>query len=673
MTDMILTENKQALTTKRPLILAPAGRKDSFLAAIAAGADAVYCGLKNFSARMEAKNFTIEELSCLTQLAHDKDVKVYVALNSLVKQGELDKAARLLEKLQKNVNPDAIIINDLSFVHLAKQTGFSGELHFSTLANISFGAALKLMRPDLGISRIVIPRELGIDEIKSLASACPQGLELEMFVHGALCYGISGRCYWSSFLGGKSGLRGRCVQPCRRLYTQNEQTGSFFSCKDLSLDVLLKVLLNIQKIRALKIEGRKKGPHYVFYTVKAYRILRDYPTDPKMKKEAIQLLAQSLGRKGTHFYFLPQRPQNPVNDNDQTGSGLFLGKTKGSKQKPYLNPREALLAGDNLRLGYEDEPWHTMIKLNKYVPKKGRLYLKPSSRFLIRKETPVFLIDRREQALDMLLSELNKELLQKKPDIKKPDINVVPVISRTKFPKRRLKRIKPFEIYIYRNYNNKKVQKQTGFWTSGENLNKSFKGVMADFWWWLPPVIWPEEESRFQTLVKFILKNKGRNFVLNAPWQIALFKNPEDSNLWAGPFCNIANTLAINSLSLLGFKGVIISPELSRDDYFAISTQSPLPLGIVISGTWPICVTRIMSENLKTETLFKSPKGEQAWVRKNGSNYFIYPNWKLDITAHKKELERAGFCMFVHLIEPLPEKVKLKKRPGLWNWDLNLL
>jgi len=200
-----------------PEILAPAGNRASFLAALAAGADAVYCGMKHFSARMMAKNFTLEELASLTRLAHDMGIKVYVAFNSLLKPDDLNKAARLAEALGRWVKPDALIISDLSFVQLVRQTGFSGELHLSTLANVNFPAALNLIRGKLGIDRVVVPRELNIDEVKALAGACPDGLGLEVFIHGALCYAVSGRCYWSSYFGGKSGLRGRCVQPCLSL------------------------------------------------------------------------------------------------------------------------------------------------------------------------------------------------------------------------------------------------------------------------------------------------------------------------------------------------------------------------------------------------------------------------------------------------------------------------
>ncbi len=134
-----------------------------------------------------------------------------------------------------------------------------------------------------------------------MAEACPKDLDLEIFVHGALCHCVSGRCYWSSYLGGKSGLRGRCVQPCRRLYTQGKQQSErLFSCSDLSLDVLTKPLLSMPKVAAWKIEGRKKGPHYVFYTVKAYQMLRDNPNDAKIKRLRTSLIRRLATNKSLH-------------------------------------------------------------------------------------------------------------------------------------------------------------------------------------------------------------------------------------------------------------------------------------------------------------------------------------------------------------------------------------
>lgn len=658
---------KEAETFQPPSILAPAGNKDSFLAAIAAGADAIYCGLKQFSARMEAKNFSLEELALLVRLAHDKEIEVYVTLNSLLKTGDIDRAGKLVESLQRLVKPDALIIQDIALIQLARQTGYSGKIHLSTLANVSFAAALELFQKKIKIDRVVLPRELNVDEIKTVAMACPKDLDLEVFIHGALCYGISGRCYWSSYLGGKSGLRGRCVQPCRRVYSQNEQKKRFFSSLDLSLDVLVKVLLSIPKIRVWKIEGRKKGPHYVYNTVTAYRLLRDNVGNPKIKKEALYLLSQALGRTGTHYNFLPQRPQNPLQIDVQTGSGLFVGRVKGTKLKPFLTTRKELLSGDVLRVGYEDEPWHSINMVSKYVPKGGRFYLQPFSQRTPAKGIPVFLRDRREKSLEEELAKLEKRM--KSMTVSK----VSSSMFNARLPKRTREKSAALDLHVYRELGKPKPQKNVGLWLSPYVQKKLPKGFVSRIWWWLPPTIWPEEEKKIKELVDIAQKRGSRNFVLNATWQMVLFPSPKKLNIWAGPFCNISNVLAIKTLASLNFAGVIVSPELGQEDYFLMPKHSPLPLGIVISGNWPFCISRIVSKNLKAEKPFTSPKGEEGWVKKFGSDYWVYPNWKLDLRGKKDALKRAGYILFVNLIEPLPKEVKLKKRPGSWNWDLGLL
>lgn len=310
--DTIVRRKPGSFKGPKPEILAPAGQRDSFLAALAAGADAIYCGLKSYSARMAAHNFAPSELASLIELAHAQDVKVYLTVNTMLKPEDLQPLGRQLDWVNRHATPDALIVQDLAVPALARQVGYSGEIHLSTLANVTMPAMLPRLITTLGVQRVVLPRELNVDEIKQMADACPPDLGLELFVHGALCYGVSGRCYWSSYMGGKSGLRGRCVQPCRRLYTQQAPARRYFSCQDLSLDVLAKVVAGIPQVRAWKIEGRKKGPHYVYYTVAAYKMLRDEGQDPQAKKVAVGLLEQSLGRPGTHYNFLPQRPQNPV-------------------------------------------------------------------------------------------------------------------------------------------------------------------------------------------------------------------------------------------------------------------------------------------------------------------------------------------------------------------------
>jgi putative protease len=653
------------IAESKPAVLAPAGSRASFLAALAAGAEAVYCGLKQFTARMEAKNFTVEELTGLVALAHAKGTRVFVTLNTLLKPDELDAAGKLLDRLNRQVRPDAVIVQDLAMAQLVRQTGFGGQVIWSTLANITFPAALGTLAQGLPIDSLVLPRELNIDEIKLMAGACPPGLGLEVFIHGALCYAVSGRCYWSSFLGGKSGLRGRCVQPCRRLYAQEGPSSRFFSCLDLSVDVLVKVLRGIPQIRAWKIEGRKKGPHYVYYIVTGYRLLRDHGTDPQAKKDGLHFIARALGRPGTHYHFLPQRPQVPIDVGEQTGSGLLIGRVKGAAPSLSFTPHEELLPGDLLRIGYEDAPGHRIERIGRGVPKGGRHTISPAAGS-IPKGTPVFLIDRREKALEELLAGLEAELPAVPPEA--PGASAF----RVRLPRPARVPHAVTEMQVLRVAPRSGPAGPTGIWLSQGALEGLPARGLRSAWWWLPPVIFPDEEPEAIRLVRSVLDRGGRTFVLNAPGQTALFTGVAGAKLWAGPFCNLANPLALQTAAALGVTGAIVSPELGGADFLSLPGRSPLPLGIVVAGNWPLCIARTVAGELDLERPFRSPKGEEAWTARYGSQYWVFPNWRLDLRDQRENLRRAGFSLFVHLVEPVPQAVALKDRPGLWNWNIGM-
>ncbi|WP_243310755.1 peptidase U32 family protein [Fundidesulfovibrio agrisoli] len=653
-----------------PEILAPAGDAQSFLAALSAGADAVYCGLKHFSARMQADNFSIQELARLTTLAHDMGRKVYVAMNTLVKPGEEGKAGRLADRLARVVHPDALIIQDLGSAVVARQAGYKGELHLSTLANVSSPSALAVM-PQLGISRVVLPRELNVDEMRLMAAACPEGVELEAFVHGALCHNISGRCWWSSFLGGKSGLRGRCVQPCRRVFDRKGHPGRYFSCQDLSLDILAKALLTIPQVKAWKIEGRKKGPHYVYYTTTAYRVLRDSPDDPNAKKAALSYIEQALGRPSTHYGFLPQKARNPVDAMSQTGSGMLVGRVNLREGRKYfVNPRQPLLAGDLLRLGYEDEPGHQVARVTRSVPKGGRFdFTVNPAAGRPRAGMSVFLIDRREPELMRRIEALQAQL-DKIPELDSVESKYAPVMPKPYKPARG-ERCE--SVHIWRQPPKGPAKGAAGVWVSATKTQHLPLGRAASTWWWLPPVIWPNEEKDFADILEVILKRGGKRFVLNAPWQVGLLRKRREMELWAGPFCNVSNPLALSMLKDMGFDGAIISPELSGEEVMSLPKRSPLPLGVVTFGLWPLGISRTLSQDIKSCEPLTSPKGEICFATRYGQNFWIYPNWELDLTEKEDSLCKAGFMQMIHMREPLPKGMERKDRGCVFNWDIGVL
>lgn len=648
-----------------PQILAPAGDKEAFLAALAAGADAIYCGLKRFSARATATNFDVSEMAALTDLAHRKDSAVHVTLNTLIKPDELADCRQMIQSISTDVLADGIIFQDPAIIELARQVGFKGELHLSTIGNVSFPKALDTLQHLDRVTRVVVPRELTVDEMKIMAAHCPENIALEVFIHGALCYAVSGRCYWSSFLGGKSSLRGRCVQPCRRIYRQKNAGDRFFSCTDLSLDVLVKVLKPIEKITAWKIEGRKKGAHYVYYTASAYKMLRDEGHDPKIRKDAQGLLDQALGRQGTHYNFLSHRRYNPLDSDRQTGSGLRIGMISMGAKAPYFKPRLPLFPNDRLRVGYEDQKGHVTIKIKRSVPKGGTFQIPSTNRRQLTKEMPVFLIDRREAALDKMIKTLEGSLRQ--PKKQKPS-------SKSCFKMTRPARLssKTIQASVYRRLPPRVSGSESGIWIDDNIAKTTPKALLRKIWFWLPPVIWPESEDTVVEQISTLLKRGARQFVLNALWQNSFFKTTKGCSLWAGPFCNIANPLAIGQAAQMGFMGATVSPELGQAHLLALPRQSPLPLAIVIKGNWPLGLSRILSGSIKPNKPFLSPKGEAAWVAQYGDSYWLYPNWLLDLTTHTKALAKAGYQKLITLHEPIPKGIQIKKRPGTWNWDHDL-
>lgn len=248
-------------------LLAPAGNAECFFAAINNGANAVYIGLSDFSARKNAENFTKENIRYYVAYAHVFNVKVYVAVNTLVKNAEFDKFVSTV-KYAYEAGADAFIVQDVFLAETLKNTFPEIVLHLSTQGGVNNveGAEYALSK---GFSRVILARETQINEIKEIAKLT----ETEVFVHGALCSSFSGHCYISSFVGGNSGNRGLCKQPCRRAYTleSSENKGKYaISLSDLCLIDKLKDLKEAG-VKSVKIEGRMRTPEYVASVVKAYR------------------------------------------------------------------------------------------------------------------------------------------------------------------------------------------------------------------------------------------------------------------------------------------------------------------------------------------------------------------------------------------------------------------
>ncbi len=240
------------------------GNEESLKSAVLSGADAVYFGMGNFNARRNAQNFTDEQLKNAIEYCHARGVKVHITLNTLIKDCELTEVYDAIRKIA-TLGADAVIVQDLGVAKAVKTICPSLEMHASTQMSVGTLEGLKILK-DLGFSRAVLPRELSFDEIKYLCEHSP--IDLEIFIHGALCMCVSGQCLMSAVLGSRSGNRGLCAQPCRLPFKAEKGTGHDLSLKDLSLIEHIPELAEMG-ICSFKIEGRMKRPEYVSAAVKA--------------------------------------------------------------------------------------------------------------------------------------------------------------------------------------------------------------------------------------------------------------------------------------------------------------------------------------------------------------------------------------------------------------------
>lgn len=302
-------------------LLAPAGNIACLKAACLAGADAVYLSGKRFGARAFAANFDERSLRWAKRVTASLQKKLYITLNTIVFENEWPLLQQTLD-FYETLQPDALIIQDFGVAAELQKRQSNIPRHLST-QGAWFGVAGLEELKKLGITRVILPRELSLDEIKEVAATYPD-LELEMFVHGAMCYSISGHCYWSIALGTRSGNRGTCAQPCRREYSNNGQLHQhLFSPGDLRL---LNDLPQISAagLASIKIEGRMKTPEYVYQVVSAYRAALDGENTSENNLDEVYSRVSHSG-----FINGAQSPQSWRTADNPGREGVIIGRATG--------------------------------------------------------------------------------------------------------------------------------------------------------------------------------------------------------------------------------------------------------------------------------------------------------------------------------------------------------
>lgn len=334
-------------------LLAPAGSMESLYAAVNNGADAVYLGGSKFSARAYASNFNNEKMQEAVQYCHAYNVKIYVTMNTLLKEKELKEAIKYVGYLYE-IGVDALIVQDLGLVKLIRERYPEFEIHASTQMTVHNGEGAIYFK-DKGFTRIVLSRELSLEEIEYISKEL--NIETEMFIHGALCVAYSGKCLMSSMIGGRSGNRGRCAQPCRKEYileseNNGKKRGYLLSPKDMcTIDNIEDIIKS--NAYSLKIEGRMKRPEYVAGVVQNYRAAIDRVLHNSVydNKKGKKVLLQLFNREGfSNAYLKKNTGRDMMSYNFPKNTGVEVGKvTEGNK----VLLSSSVAVGDGIR--YRDK------------------------------------------------------------------------------------------------------------------------------------------------------------------------------------------------------------------------------------------------------------------------------------------------------------------------------
>ncbi len=593
-----------------PELLAPAGNGDCLKAAAAMGADAVYLAGKSFGARNYADNFDDDELREWVRYARLRGVRVHVAVNTLVGDREIPALKEYLRFLEK-IGVDALIIQDLAVLSIAKELELNLELHGSTQLTVHNLKGAEAAR-ELGFSRVVLARELPFDEIKHISGNC--GIETEIFVHGAMCMSYSGQCLMSSALGGRSGNRGRCAQPCRLPYTVGGREKFCLSLKDMSLIEHIDRVIE-SGAASLKIEGRMKGPAYVGSVVKAYRDCLDQRRQPT--KREIDLLNSVFYRGGqTAGYFTGNigasmftfsKPDNPYLKNSENACREILDEV-GSRAREFSVEAEAWMrfaVGERIRLELRSGELQAVTEsLEPVEPAR----LKPLSGEKIKNQIAktgdsVFRLvninveiegegfaplseinDLRRRALSSLEEQLAaRGRVEQKP---LPKFNAVSAeysgFTATVTNVEQFLAVKSFE-----------RAENTRFELVGVPISlleeKIFDGDRERIVIEPPSIMFSEEYARYEERLKEL---KARGFNKLRVHNISELGRHEEFILFGSQRLNIANSISMSAAyENLGLSSVMASAELSLPQIRDMVNNSPVTTEVCAYGYQPLMIT----------------------------------------------------------------------------------
>ena len=635
---------------------------ESFRAAVENGADAIYLGLKQFSARASATNFSLEELAVLLPFAHKRNVSIYVALNSTLTASDYPGILDLLQSLS-DLKVDALIVQDPGIFFLVRQFFPSLKLHASTLMAIHNHAGVNQLER-MGARRVVLARELNLREITDIADHTR--VELEIFVHGALCYSYSGLCLASSFRGGHSGLQGRCVQPCRLQFKQGRKEGFFLSCNDLCA---LSLLPELKKLRlaAFKIEGRMKSADYVAKMVRAYRLVLDArpENDKEALTEARALLASSPSRRLTTGYFADNFNAEILSPHRSGSSGQWVGTVKQIEGKRILVAlRHELRPGDRLRPesseGKEKQAFTVseIFSVNGEPLHFGRAGEKVllTCKLGLRRDERLMRVGTKDKSYGGVWQRIRNEIPAGEPFGRKflqPE-NIGRLWPH--FDPTEHREGETLIIKVAHAGDLVRAFESPAGWVmltaTRPNLERVAKQRLSAerkrrFAWSLPPLIAQKDDRYYRLAARWYCERDFHSWELNNWGHFDFFENRQKLNLFAGYRFNVRNNAAMAELAQAGCRWSVLSLEITREELQLLSQGTCSTTPVVSLFSWPPLFTSRLVPSLDENKPFRTPRDETYFFEKKGGTASIYADRPVNWLGHLPSLRSYGFRSFL--------------------------
>lgn len=631
-------------------LLVPAGSVDSFRAAVRGGADAVYLGLKQFNARVRANNFSEDQLPAIMQEARNHGVKVYITLNTVIKNKEVSTLLDFLAYLEK-VGVDAIIVQDWGVFTLAQRHFPKLTVHASTQMGTHNSAGVRFASQQ-GIKRVVLARELTASEIETISEepAC----ELEVFIHGALCYSFSGQCFFSSYIGGRGANRGLCSQPCRMIYKDESQQKYLFNLKDnQQLENLER--LNLQGVHSLKVEGRMKSADYVFQVASAYRLALDYP---EQQEEAARMLQLDFGRPKTG-YFLGKDVSEAIAANSNTGIQLGEIIRASKKEITFFSPHE-LKNNDRIRIRLVRNNQTVNVKLEDIWVENGRYTVPYSGEGPVKPGDEVYWIGRREQSFPSRLPKVTAPQIRLSVQQKNQIIAQQQIAGKSSPVEKLFLRIDDTEWFQFIRVDEVEHILLSLSRHQWENFNFDQKFVpknASKLAIELPKFIAEAHLDFWQKLAQTAADKGIRHFYLSHLSQKLLL--PKSAEVHCNEQVYVYNDAASSYLKSQQIKNFCYSIENDFENLASLKNKQ----GIVVMHTLPELFYSRMPVKLENEENQFKDEFDKTYTKltKDGISIVI-PDRPVNLFAYKKQLQQSGFnCFLVDLKHQAANPKLIKK------------